>query len=591
MACRSSRRESGRARCGVLLLVALGLAGCATSAGPEGVPQDLGVEVRPSAPPDYDVLVAQQHASEGRGAEALAAYERAVAKDENSAYLHRVLADALARASRLDEALVHARRAYELDPQDPGGRHLLTQLLRIRRDIPAIEALLLDEAGAPRDPEAAYALHEIYIEAGRGEDALVMAEWLLRHEPDPLRAHIARANAFQRLGRPEQAEQALRQAIALRPDDLRLYGALARSMRERGDRDGEIALYRDILDAQPDDHGTLLALAEAQMADDDLEGAIATLERVEQLYPGDRRVSLRLAFLYYEARRFGEATGRFEQALAQNPEEYEIAFFLGVAKRRQGDDTGALAAFGAIPSDHEHYSEAQTQIASIHERRGRYDEAQRAIQAALQLERTRALELYAATLQAKAGDLPGAVAYVQGLIDAEPDNDELHYNLGVIYGEAKEPERAIEAMRKALALNPENASALNFIGYTWAERGENLDEAERMIVRALELRPEDGFIVDSLGWVYYMRARPLVESGRRDAARDYLRRALEELERADELTGGDPVISEHLGDTYLLQGERKRALDLFEEALQQGPRTDEQPHLHEKLENLRRELQ
>jgi tetratricopeptide (TPR) repeat protein len=591
LACRSSRPGFQRAfRAAGLALAVLSLA-CATPGAPEDEPEDLGVEMRPDAPPEYDVLVAQQHASEGRGPEALAALERAVAKDPDSAYLQRVLADSLARSSRLDDALVHARRAYELDPTNEDGRHLLTQLLRIKRDIPAIEALLLDENGAPRDNNAAYALHEVYIEAGRGEDALVMAEWLLRHEDEPLRAHIARANAFQRLGKPELAEQALRDAIKLRPDDLRLYGALARSMRERGNRDGEIALYREILDKQPDDHSTLLALAEAQMADDDLEGAIATLERVEQRYPGDERVSLRLGFLYYEARRFPEASARFQRALAANPEEYEIAFFLGVAQRRVGNDDAALAAFRSVPPEHEHYGEAQTQIASIYERRGDYANAKAAVQAALAIEKTRALELYAATLQAKAGDLDGAVAFVQTLIDAEPKNDELHYNLGVIYGEAKQHDLAIEAMQKALALNPDNASALNFIGYTWAERGENLDEAEKMIVRAIELRPEDGFIVDSLGWVYYMRARPLVQSGKLDAAQAYIERALAELERADELTGGDPVISEHLGDTYLLLGERRRALDMFEEALQQGPRDNEQPHLHEKLENLRRELQ
>jgi tetratricopeptide (TPR) repeat protein len=572
-------------------LLGLSLAGCATLAGPDTGAVEQGLEVRPGAPAEYDVLVAQQHASEGRGAEALAAWQRAVAKDESSAYLQRLLADSLARAGRLDESLVHARRAYELEPADEGGRHLLTQLLRIQRDVPAIEALLLDESGAPRDGEAAFALHEVYIEADRGEDALLMAEWLLRHEPDPLRAQIARANAFRRLDRPLEAEKALRAAIAVRPDDLRLYGALARSMRERGDREGEIALYREILDQQPDDHATLLALAEAQMAEDDLEGAIRTLERVETRFPGDERASLRLGFLYYEARRFAEATQRFEAARVTNPEEHEIAFFLGVSRRREGNEDGALEAFGSIPPDHEHYAEARTQMAAIHERRGDYASALREIDAAMLVERTRPLELYAATLRAKSGDLPSAVAYVQDLIGKEPENDELHYNLGLIYAEAAQTDRAIQAMQKALELNPDNASALNYIGYTWAERGENLDEAERMIVRAIELRPEDGYIVDSLGWVYYMRARPLVESGRIDAARGYIQRALEELERADELTGGDPVISEHIGDTYLLQGERRRALDHFEEALQQGPRDAEQPKLHEKLENLRRELQ
>jgi tetratricopeptide (TPR) repeat protein len=111
-----------------------------------------------------------------------------------------------------------------------------------------------------------------------------------------------------------------------------------------------------------------------------------------------------------------------------------------------------------------------------------------------------------------------------------------------------------------------------------------------MITRAIELRPDDGFIVDSLGWVYYMRARPLVESGRAREAQPYLERALQELERADRLTGGDPVISEHLGDTYLLLRQKERALERFEEALGLEPREGEQPHLKQKFESLRREL-
>jgi predicted negative regulator of RcsB-dependent stress response len=88
-----------------------------------------------------------------------------------------------------------------------------------------------------------------------------------------------------------------------------------------------------------------------------------------------------------------------------------------------------------------------------------------------------------------------------------------------------------------------------------------------------------------------MRARPLVEGGNLPAARKYIDQALAALERADDLTGGDPVVSEHIGDTYLLLDEKQRALDKFEEALRMEPRFGEQPDLLEKLENLRRELQ
>jgi tetratricopeptide (TPR) repeat protein len=145
-------------------------------------------------------------------------------------------------------------------------------------------------------------------------------------------------------------------------------------------------------------------------------------------------------------------------------------------------------------------------------------------------------------------------------------------------------------MQRALDVNPDNASALNYVGYTWAEKGVNLVEAEVMILRAIELRPDDGFIADSLGWVYYMRARPLVASGREREAQAYIERALNELKRAEKLTGGDPVVSEHLGDIYLLLNQKELALERFEEALQMDPREGEQPHLLEKLESLQREF-
>ena len=160
-----------------------------------------------------------------------------------------------------------------------------------------------------------------------------------------------------------------------------------------------------------------------------------------------------------------------------------------------------------------------------------------------------------------------------------------------MYGESDRDDEAIRYAQRALEKNPDNADALNFIGYTWAEHGENLEQAEQYITRAMELRPDNGYIVDSLGWVYYMRARPLMASGDVTAGRKWLNKALEELQRAHELTGGDPVISEHIGDAYLLLDERRRALDKFEEAALLGPRPEEQPQLKQKLETLRRELQ
>ena len=345
-----------------------------------------------------------------------------------------------------------------------------------------------------------------------------------------------------------------------------------------------------MLDLYPGHHATLVALGEAQMAVDDLEGAIATFEAIEERYPDDVQTIVRLGYLMFEARRFTEAADYFDLALEEMPDQHEVRFFLGVVRRRIGESDAAIAAFGRIPSDHEHYAEARTQIAAVYERRGDYDRALAEVRRAAVVKPSRDLALFEATLRSKAGDLEGAVAQLESFLEEQPDDDELFFSLGVIYGEADRQDRAIEYMERALEKNPDNASALNYIGYTWAEKGEKLDEAEDLIVRAIELRPDDGYIIDSLGWVYYMRARPLVESGRAREAQNYIDRALLELERADELTGGDPVISEHLGDTYLLLDEKHRALERFEEAIRLEPREGEQSDLLHKFETLQREL-
>jgi tetratricopeptide (TPR) repeat protein len=576
-----------------LLLACLALAGCAKGPGSAKAAREgrAGAVIRPDAPPEYDLLVAQEFEQRGQLSDALAAYERAVAKDPDSAYLERKLAESMVRQNRLADGLEHAERAHDLDPDDASTRIFLGRLYRLRRSPADAERVLLGESDEPLDDDSGYLLYEIYLDARRPDDARRIAEWLVERDPASTRTRLALANVYDLLGRPSDAERVLREALDEDPDNLSLYVALARSRRERGDRDGEIAVYREILDRSPNHHAALVSLADAQLKSEDLEGAMNTLEQIEEHHPADQRSSVRLAFLLYEARRYAEATERFERVVAKNPEEYEIVFFLGIAQRRSGDSDGSVATFERIPVEDDHYPEARTQIAALYERREKYAEALAEVEKAAAAKPSQELELYAATLRSKAGDFDGAVAHLEGLLSDQPDDDELLYNLGVVYGEADRIDEAIAYMRRALDENPDNASALNYIGYTWAERGINLDEAESMIARAIELRPEDGYIADSLGWVYYMRARPLVEDGRLPEAREFIDRALEELERADDLTGGDPVVSEHIGDIYLLLDDKQRALDKFEEALRLEPRFGEQPDLLQKLETLRRELQ
>jgi Flp pilus assembly protein TadD len=123
-----------------------------------------------------------------------------------------------------------------------------------------------------------------------------------------------------------------------------------------------------------------------------------------------------------------------------------------------------------------------------------------------------------------------------------------------------------------LRIEPTNSSALNFLGYLFAERGENLEESEKLIRKALELKPDDGFYTDSLGWVYYQR-------------KDF-KKALEILERASNLEPNEGVIHEHVADALLKLGQKKAATQRLERALKSELEPKDRDRVLKKLKDL-----
>lgn len=582
-----------------LALGCAGLGGNQIVATHGGGPADKAAPIPTDGPAEFHVLVAQELEAEGRLPDALAAYLRALQADAqedevdpeaDSGYLHRRVAELAARQNQLELALEHAELALEEEPDDEGVQLFLGTLYRFRRDVASAERVLRNEDGEPTGNAAATLLFGILSEAKRHDDARDVAQWLVDTDPDALRSFLALAEAENRLGRTEESEAVLRRGLIAHPGELAIYGALARGRKDRSDREGEIAIYREILGEHPGHQATLLAKADAELALGRNDDARATLLRVEKDSPRDLRTILRLGFLDFEQKDFPSAAGRFRRALVLQPKQVEIAYFLAVALRSDGQEEEAVPFFLQVTPDHPRFSESRTQLASLAEKQGNFEAAMAYVEEARTASPGRPLDLYFASLQAKAGDPDAALIELAALLDDSAEDADVLYNMGIIHGEADNIDEAVRTMQNVLGLDPDHAGALNYLGYTWAERGENLDEAEDMIQRALEQRPDDGFITDSLGWIYYMRARPLVEAGQLRQAQSLIERAKEELEKAAKLTGGDPVISEHLGDVFLLQGDRARALELYEEAWEAGPRPLEQPNLEEKLEKLRREL-
>lgn len=140
---------------------------------------------------------------------------------------------------------------------------------------------------------------------------------------------------------------------------------------------------------------------------------------------------------------------------------------------------------------------------------------------------------------------------------ADPDrtNAPLYFHLGAAYERTGQIDQAVQCFRKALGAEPDFAEALNYLGYLWAERGQNLREARRLIERAVKLDPTNAAYLDSLGWVLFKQNRP--------------RQALKYILRAVELSEKpDPVVFDHLGEIYIRLGQREKALDAWRKSLE-----------------------
>jgi tetratricopeptide (TPR) repeat protein len=168
-----------------------------------------------------------------------------------------------------------------------------------------------------------------------------------------------------------------------------------------------------------------------------------------------------------------------------------------------------------------------------------------------------------------------AETYTQGIdvLAAQSDkpNWVYFYFRGICQERSKQWAKAEGDMRKALELQPEQPHVLNYLGYSWIDQGINLDDAMKMIKRAVEQRPDDGYIVDSLGWAYYRIGN--------------FEDAVKTLERAIDLKPEDPTINDHLGDAYWRVGRTLEAKFQWQHAKDLKPEAEELPKIEAKMEN------
>ena len=236
----------------------------------------------------------------------------------------------------------------------------------------------------------------------------------------------------------------------------------------------------------------------------------------------------------------------------------------------------AVAALGKIGPNSPLYWQARLRTAALDAQEDKLDQAVSRLKAlvAEKPNRIDAALTLADLLRTKERYADAVTAYdtaISRLRNPEERHWQVYFGRGIALERTKQWPKAELDMKKALELSPEQPYVLNYLGYSWIDQGMKLEEGMKMLERATELRPDDGSITDSVGWAFY-------RLGQYDKAVDW-------LERATEQKGEDPTIAEHLGDAYWHVGRRREARFQWERASNQKPDKDRVPIIQDKLAN------
>jgi tetratricopeptide (TPR) repeat protein len=416
----------------------------------------------------------------------------------DAAYFEFLMARRLEAQGDNEAALAALQRAAVAAPRSAEVRAEIAsfQLRRQRRneaEQAAREALKLDDD----NPEAHRVLGVIYaalVDGARGQNAQV------------------EANAREAIDHLEKAT-----APAAGTPDINLTFTLGRLYLRIGDSDRAIATLTRVVNQNPNALQGRLALAQAYATANDLKGAIESLAAVVEDEP---RVASTLAQYQEQAGLLREAADNYTRALAVQPMSRELKFRRAIVLLNAGEHARAEAAA----------AEAQGQHPD---------------------------DLRFPRLRARAAFDSGARDRAFTLLEATarqfPRDTQTQFALSDMYNDAGRGPDAERVLRQLIQIEPDNADALNYLGYLLADENRNLDEAVRLIQRALDADPGNPSFLDSLGWAYY-RLRDF------EQAEKYLAPAADRLPR-------NSVIQDHLGDVLAGRGRLQDAIAAWTRAL------------------------
>ena len=528
----------------------------------------------------------------------------------------------------LRRATEQYRKITEKDPKDSEAWLMLGRLYRIAQN--SLEAEKAYQKVLELDPKNEYALSglaTVYADLGDTNSALAMWRRLSEVDPNP-RTLRALAGAYEQMRDYASAVETMRRAAQLAPQDGDVQRELAEYLLLADKLDEALKLYQELAAADPKDAQLELRLSQIYRQKRDYGKARVAQDRARALAPSSLDIRYNEVSLLEAEGKTAEAIARLKEILdttakksysaAERGNRVILVERLALLYRSNEQVPEAVETFRQMAElDPDLGARAAAQIIDTYRQGKEFAKAEQEAEAtARKYPGDRMLVLVRASLLADLGRIEPALAQVRRLFDGkndrethlalaqihdkardyaavakeldevekrsltEDEKETVYFMRGAMYEKQKQLAEAEAEFRKVLRISPDNASALNYLGYMLADRNLRLQEAHQLISRAVELEPHNGAFLDSLGWVKF-------RLGDLEGAENYLRLAIQRVSR-------DPIVHDHLGDVYFQQDKLKEAIAQWERSLREwdaSSRAEQEPaevvKIQKKLEGAR----
>lgn len=528
---------------------------------------------------DYNFAMGESFSLEGNHQKAIEAFKVTLTYDPNSLAVLLRLSGEYMKTGLLTEALDITLAAAEKNPKNVDIKLILGGIYASMRIFP--KAVAEYEAALKLKPELTDVLlylGALYSESKDYEKAVKFFETLAKRTDYPAKHlayyYVGRVRSEQKEGKYQKmAEQALKKSIEIKPDFVEATLSLGSLFMKQNQDEKALKIYSLFQTKFGPNQRVADILSQLYIEREMFDEAYEQFEILEAQTDNSLSIKLKMALILIEKKIYDKAVAKLEEVLREAPESDKVRFYLGAIYEETKQDEKAITQFSKIPSGSQYYGEASTHTAYLLKGLGRLNEAIIFIEKAIlnKKDNPQMVAMYASLLDEKGDTKKATTVLENGVVDF-PENAQIRFYYGTLQDRVGSKAQVVESMKKVIELDPNHVQALNYLAFTWADVGTQLEEAEKLVRRAVELEPKDGYILDTLGWILYKRGK--------------IGQSIGFLEAAHRFQPTVGVIAEHLGDAYYKQAMIEKAQKMYQKALENETDRKKIEQIKEKLTSI-----